>query len=151
MKVHGLAEIDRALERLPKDVAKKELRASLMAGGAILQKEWKNRAPVRAEPGYIRRSFGETGRGFLKQSIRRAILKRGTASMTVGVGIGRAFWGMLIEFGTRFMPARPWARPGWDAKKAQVLAAIKERLIKGVEKNALLLGSKSIRNVKARR
>lgn len=151
MKIHGLAELDRALQQLPKDVAKKELRGALMAGALIVERGAEERAPVRAEPGYIQRSFGPTGRGFLKRSVRRGVQKRSQASMTVAVGIGRAFWGMFQEFGTRFMPARPWLRPAWDATKERAAKTIGEELGKRIEKNALLLGSKSIRKVKAKR
>jgi HK97 gp10 family phage protein len=150
VKIHGLAELDRALTQLPKNIARKELRASVMAGARVIEKEWEARAPVRAEPGYIQRSFGPTGRGFLRRSIRRATIKGGGASVTVAVGIGRAFWGALLEFGTRFMPARPWARPGWDAKKGEAAQKIGEELGKRIEKNALLLGSASIRKVRSR-
>jgi hypothetical protein len=65
VKIHGLEELDRALQQLPKDIARKELRASVMAGARIVEKAAEDRAPVRDVPGWIQRSFGLTGRGFL--------------------------------------------------------------------------------------
>jgi HK97 gp10 family phage protein len=150
VKIHGLEELDRALQQLPKDIARKELRASVMAGARIVEKAAEDRAPVRDVPGWIQRSFGLTGRGFLKRSIRRATVKSGGASVTVQVGIGRAFWGALLEFGTRYMPARPWFRPAWDASREAAARKIGEDLGKRIEKNALLLGSASVRKVRSR-
>jgi HK97 gp10 family phage protein len=39
-------------------------------------------------------------------------------------GDSRAFIARMIEYGTRFMRARPWLRPAWDAGRGGVVPAV---------------------------
>jgi HK97 gp10 family phage protein len=139
-RITGASELDRVLKQLPTQVAKKELTGAVMAGADIVRKNAQSRAPFRFEPsGPIQRSKGVTYPGELKRSIRRRVQKMGTASVTVAVGIGRAFWGMFREFGTRHEPARPWFRPAWDESKLAALNKIGLELGKRIEAAAARL------------
>lgn len=133
-RIDGAAELDKVLRQLPIQVAKKELTGAVNAGADIVKKNLQSRAPFRFNPpGPIKRAKGATNPGELRRSIRRRVQKNGEASVTVAVGIGRAFWGMFQEFGTRFMPARPWFRPAWDESKLAALNKIGIELGKRIE------------------
>jgi len=137
--IHGAKEIEAVLKELPEQVGRNVLNGALMSGANVVVKEARARAP---------RGKGDTkdakGRnvGHLFQNIRRKRWKRGSHSAEVKIGIGAAFWGMFLEFGTSKMAARPWLRPAWDASKEKALAAIGKSLGRGLERAATKLAGK---------
>jgi HK97 gp10 family phage protein len=146
VNIDGASQIEALLKQMPERVARNVVNHSLMQGAAVVVRELKNDAPVgvygdggvRKVPTRKRQKFGS-----LASNIRRKTLKVGGASMTVGVGIGRAFWGLFDEFGTHHQPARPWFRRAWEAVKLQALDAIGKDLGKSVEREALKLAGET--------
>jgi len=111
IKVHGLEEINRALEALPNKIANKVLRRGVAAGGALLRIAMKQVAPVRQSGGSKliswsrkRGAVGSMTRmpGFLKAHIkslyRRKASKFGDVHYMVGP-VGDAYYGYILEVG----------------------------------------------------
>lgn len=138
-RLEGAKELDRVLGKLPKQLRGRVLTRAVRGGANIVRKEMRGRAPV------------ETGR--LRDNIvTRARRDRG-ASVTVSVGPARrTFYAGFIEFGTRFLPARPFLRPAFETVKFAALEEIGKRLGTEIEKAAVkLAGSFATSGLKAKR
>lgn len=72
-QVRGLADLDRALRELPKDLARTALNRAVRAGAATLLRAARAAAPVRSEPGLklIRPRTTRAGRRVQRQVARR--------------------------------------------------------------------------------
>ena len=112
--------------------------------------EAKAYAPVAEKP---HRAYG--GRytilpGALRASIsaRRIRDKAATVMNTIGPrkakGIDTFYW-RFVEFGTKYMAARPFLRPALHDNVARVIEAMRARLEKGVDREVRRMGYKSIR------
>lgn len=135
--VQGLAELHKALKQLPDNIARNVLRGAARAGGRAIQQEAKRRAPV--DTGRLRRAI------YLKQIREKSGMYQQT--LYVGVLMGKAhrtdkrtrrvngqkvtetvdqdaWYGVLIEYGTSKMAARPFMRPAWETKKGDALVAL---------------------------
>jgi HK97 gp10 family phage protein len=138
VQIKGAAELDRVLRQLPVEIARKELTGAVMEGANIVRRAVQDAAPVRVDP--TPKAIGKGGKGrlpgYLRANIRRGVVRAGTASVTIAVGTGAAFYGFMLEFGTRFMAARPWFRPAWEASREAALAKIGLALGKRVERAA---------------
>jgi HK97 gp10 family phage protein len=140
VSIHGAREIEKVLQMLPDRVAKKVIEGAVRQGANVIRAEARRRAPVRAEPGVKKRSKSRgTLPGFLKASISVKKIKQSPALVHLAVSVGRAFWGMFYEFGTRHQPARPFMRPAFDSAGGRALQKIGEWLGKGIDKEAAKL------------
>lgn len=135
--VAGLSEARRLLKQLPEKVQNKVLIDSVRAGTDIIHKAVKASAPQSTN----RRSKASYMYGHLKENIRMFKLKFNVPEETVifRVNTGDAFWARFLEYGTRFMPARPWFRPAVDANAERAVSAMKEKLAQGIEREAMKL------------
>lgn len=109
VKIHGLEELKRELEKLPPKIQKKVVKAALSAGGDILKQRMKDWA-IFSGP-YTR---GTIKRNIIKYWTKRA--KKGRMRLLVGPS-KKAAHGILQEFGTRFHGAQPFARHAWETGK----------------------------------
>lgn len=68
--------------------------------------------------------------GFAKRSLRRkTVLSADKTKATAMVGVlSEAFYVMFIEFGTRFIPKRPWLEPSFRGAVPAVDAALQANL-----------------------
>lgn len=142
VEIKGARELDELLKQLPDRVAKQVLAGALMSGGQVIRAEIQRRAPVRHDAGAKKIGKGAKGRlpGFLRASIARRRIRRGSAALTIGVGpLRSAFYAMFQEFGTRHQPARPFMRPAFDAKAGEALQKIGEALGRGIDRAAARL------------
>jgi len=98
VEVKGVEELKRTMRRLNREM-RKELNALLMELGEELADDMRQRAPR-----------GATGR--LSEGIT-AEKRRG--KVVVGPSIDTPY-GRFVEFGTKFVPARPFARPTFDTR-----------------------------------
>lgn len=145
-EVHGLQELEQALQELPLRIEKNLLRRALRQGGNVFLNEARARVPVQT--------------GKLKRSIRVRTdnVKNGGVRVQVSA---RAWYAHMIEFGTkahqikargkgvlafdgRFVKsaqhpgakAKPFMRPAFDGKQREAVeafrAAASEELIKEV-------------------
>lgn len=83
-QVRGLAELDRALRELPRDLARTALSRATRAGAAVLLRAARAAAPVRSEPGLklIRPRTTRAGRR-VQRAVARRIGRAGGGSVTL--------------------------------------------------------------------
>jgi HK97 gp10 family phage protein len=124
IEVKGLSELIDKLNKLPDKMAKRLFIRAISQGAKVIQDEVAMRAPVR-HPGPHERAGKPiaTGKselrypGNLKKQIVRRKVKREGQKVTYQVKpTPRAWYGRLVETGTRFAAARPFMRPAIDAK-----------------------------------
>lgn len=112
--VSGLAEMEAAIAALNREL-EAELPAIALAGADIVEAEIAARAPRRT--------------GALVSSLEDEVeRRRGTASAIVQVedsaASGTEHYAIFQEYGTSKMPAHPFFRPGVEAAKPKVEAAL---------------------------
>lgn len=127
IKIEGLKELDNRLKNLPFKVQKKVLNAAVRSGATIIKKEAKQRVPVRS--GFLKKNI--LVRKKKKQPIDKPIYQVGCSN--------KAWYGRIIEFGSRMVAARPWLRPAFDVSKQKVLDQIRKKLKIGIEREAAKL------------
>lgn len=154
VRVNGLSGLARALEALPKVIAKRYLRRAMVAGLTPMKEDARARAPVlktpddRRIPGALRdaiiiwrdRHPGSVAEKYYvlvrKIKINRAqrrlirVLNRAGRSITV---LGDAFYGTILEKGwtdkrTGAFHIFPFMRPAFEAGKEGAVTAFAESL-----------------------
>ncbi|MBK8916373.1 MAG: HK97 gp10 family phage protein [Phycisphaerales bacterium] len=141
-RIEGLSDLAKALREMPEDLSKNALRAGMRAGAATIRDEARLKVPILT--GRLREAV------YLKQV--RELSSRLTQVFFVGVRTGPkrkknkqtgaiekdysrdAWYWRFIEFGTRFMSARPFLRPAFERKKEAAVAAIAARLKVRIDK-----------------
>lgn len=145
IRISGAKEMEQLLRQLPQHLAKQVLTKALREAAKPILDEARSLAPVGQEAkGRVRLRTTKRGKvsidnyGKLKLNLRIANVPANQTpnSATVVVTVGKAFWGMFVEFGTRFMSARPFLRPAFEAKKMEVLKRLGESLGEQIEKAA---------------
>ncbi len=145
VRITGAREMEAVLRRLPGEIAQKALTAALRQAAEPVLDEARARAPVGKESkGRVRFRRSRKGKvtvsnyGKLRPSLRIATVpaSRTPHSATVVVTVGKAFWGLFVEFGTRFMAARPFLRPAFEARKMEALNRLGQSLGEQIEKAA---------------
>lgn len=142
VEIEGLQELQAKLLELPKRVAKNAVRQAANAAAAVIRNEIKLRAPVYSGPV----SAGHPPPGTLKRAIVSKYIKELSndfeAVFKVTVRKGKrftkqgkkenlsqdAYYAMWVELGTARMSARPFFRPGYEAKKQEALEALIQKL-----------------------
>lgn len=110
VQVVGLKEANRALKRLP-DVAKGEAQKVMDVTAFQVARSAQSRAPRSADGSHKRPA------GFLSRSIEWVSRPR---SLSAVVGVAKAaFYWKFVEYGTRFMSAKPFLRPSADQHRHQ--------------------------------
>jgi HK97 gp10 family phage protein len=167
VKVQGAPEVEAALQKLGPQIARRATTPALRAGGAVLRREIRAKAPDgpdKPHPKY----------GQLKDNIRVTLQRRANGMLVAVVHTGRAFWARFIEYGTvarrargfkdgerksmanratgEFfgkevgpMPRRPFFRPAFDGKAGEALAAIQARMKAEVENVGRLVAARGRR------
>lgn len=138
--IPGAKKLDELLKTLPLKVEKNVMGSALRAGAAVYRKEVRERVPVQLGP--------------LKKSVRiSSKTVKGVVSSSVKAGNRKAWYALLVEFGTKphkIKPKaakaleiggqvvkevehpgaqpKPYMRPGADAAHAAALAAVVKKL-----------------------
>lgn len=145
IRITGAREMEAVLRQLPAAIAKQTLTKALREAAQPVLDEARALAPVGQESrGRVRLRRTKRGKitisnyGKLKPSLRIATVPASQTphSATVVVTVGKAFWGMFVEFGTRFMSARPFLRPAFESKKMDALNRLGKALGEEIEKAA---------------
>lgn len=145
VRITGAREMAAVLLQLPHYIAKQALTKALREAAEPILDEARALAPVGQEAkGRVRLRRTKRGKvtisnyGKLKLSLRIANVPANQTphSATVVVTVGKAFWGLFVEFGTRFMAARPFMRPAFESKKMEALNRLGESLGEQIEKAA---------------
>lgn len=141
-RIEGLADLARSLREMPQDVRRNALRSGMRAGAREIQKDAQRRAPV--DTGRMRTNVylkripelvTELSEGWFVGVRMGPKRTRDKATGAVSKDYSRDAWyWRLVEFGTRFVPARPFMRPAFESQKEAAVAAIAARLKARIEK-----------------
>ena len=129
--ITGAKELDRVLKLLPKRLAERELISAARAGANVIRKEARARAPRGSDPSAASERFGS-----LRSNIRTTRVKKTGFSVEMAIHNGRAYWGRMLEFGTKHISPQAWMTPAFDTSAGSALNKVGERLGKGLEKTA---------------
>lgn len=129
VEVKGLKELEQRLRDEPKKIAVRVTRSAGRRAGQIFQTALEQHAPRLT--GFLATHIGVATKATsgAEGSIRVVIgLKPGEFTKGGRVHSWRPFWGLFQEFGTRFQPPKPWARPAFEQVKGQALNVFIEEL-----------------------
>lgn len=141
LKISGLADLERALEEMPRKAARRIVRQEATSAAAA----WADEMRARVRRGPHHQASGQTDYGVIAENILEKTTVRDDLSASVKVGPAKAaggymlFWVKFLEFGTRLrhrkggastgeMPAFPFIRPAFESKASSVL----DRFISGI-------------------
>jgi HK97 gp10 family phage protein len=123
VRITGVKEVDAALARLEKEEARKIIRQSIRRALKIMLDAARQLAPTG--PDQVLRGKPHAG-GFLRKMIKvRAFRgRRNEIAARVGVGEkdfkGDAFYGGMVEYGTKRQAAQGFMRRAFEETKARV-------------------------------
>jgi hypothetical protein len=146
VKIKGLEELAEALEKQPREVAKKIMKTGLKRAAGL----WREEMIRTVQRGWhvFSEKHSKGGRtreyGFLAQHIGlRAVLRGDELAGIVTVGpVKKGFWSLFMEFQSpgAHNPAPPFIRPAYETKKLAVrdkfIETIREQLKKIKAKKA---------------
>jgi HK97 gp10 family phage protein len=145
----GFDDLTDTLRALNSESALKVGTSAAREGGKMVKDAFVDAAPVGDGPtAKTRRTKGGKTVAFDYGHLRDNITVRKQRperehQIKFSVGVGAAFWGLFLEFGTRFMAARPWLRPAFDVVAPRVIDAIGRLLGIGIEREAKRLNRKA--------
>lgn len=123
-KVHGAAEIERAMKELGQQAANRIARSALNRGGTPIVKRAKDLVPVNT--------------GELKKAISKRLRRqrRGSDKQTLVIGIENptSRRAHFTEFGTANSAASPFLRPAMDETQATVVQTMTDAMRVGIER-----------------
>lgn len=138
-KVEGLAELDQALQELPKATARNVLKRVLTEQGQPIKDDGERLAP--RDTGGLQQSYTVS----TKLSRRQKSLNRKESDVEVYIGPGPAAKAVQTEFGNAHQAAQPHLRPAFDGNVMKVLNGIKDSLANEIEKARQRLAKKAER------
>lgn len=133
-KVSGFNEFSNLLKQLPRTVENKILReATRDTLKEVVLQPMKDNAPRNQGD----RSPASKEYGTLRSNIRVASLKKKRKGVQGAViSTGRAFWGYILEKGSRYIPANPWFTPVFTSRQESMIQTLGEKIGKGIEDEA---------------
>jgi len=144
LKLTGLREMENVLRQIPAEMSVKIVTAALKKSAVPILDEARSLAPLGKESkGRTRVRNNKKGNtvvsdyGKLKTSLKIINITkyRPGYSATVAVSVGKAFWGMFLEFGTKYMGKKPFMRPAFESKKAAAVSLLAMNLRKELDKS----------------
>jgi HK97 gp10 family phage protein len=139
-KIEGLADLDEALDELPKATARNVLLRTLKEQGAPIRDDGERNAPRLS--GGLKQSYTVS----TKLSGRQKKMNRKQSDVEVYIGPGPAPKGVQTEFGNAHQAAHPHLRPAFDGNVRKVLAGIAKSLTAEIEKARARLARKAERD-----
>lgn len=133
-KVDGFDQFARLLRELPRNVENRVLQNATRD----TLKETALQPIKKAAPRHKGdRSPASKQYGTLLSNIRVASLKKKRKNERGAViSTGRAFWGFILEKGSRYIPANPWFAPTFRAQRGAMEQTLGEKLGEGIEREA---------------
>jgi HK97 gp10 family phage protein len=132
--VQGLAELEKGLVELGRDVGLKGLSKATAAGARLIRDRARALAPK--DTGNLKKNIVVTKYRRVKDKSRETrhavvIRSKGKAGDK-----NNAFYGAFVERGTSKQPAQPFMRPAWEAKRKDAANTVMESMEKtiGTEK-----------------
>ncbi|WP_322070986.1 HK97-gp10 family putative phage morphogenesis protein [Paraburkholderia bannensis] len=125
------------LDRLETVASEEVLRQAAVAGARVIHAEVRLRAPVG-------NAYERKGTKHVPGTLKRSVLiayddeesVAGHLAIYLVTWSKDAFYGRFVEFGTSRAAAKPFLRPGYDAKKQQAAEAVIEVIQKKAEEAA---------------
>lgn len=142
-KTNGFEDFDKLLSELPDRVNDRVIQNAATGAMRIGQKaviaaapEDLNRPPETNNSYWARKL--RYGRLRDKRNIKVKASKRDKAEGSRGAYIttGMAFWGYILEIGSRYISAQPWFLPAITSAKDAIFTELGKRIGKGIEKEA---------------
>ena len=133
MKIQGLKELQRNLERLPQEIQGRALKATLTAGGQVIAKKAKTLIK-NEESGALKKSLGTV---FRRGRKGYAVIGARNGFQTEYKGKKRnpANYAHLVEYGhSGTVLAYPFLRPAIDATGNDVLSEMANGMTKAIDK-----------------
>lgn len=147
LKLDGFKELAAAMRELPERVAKNALRSAVSSAAAVVRDEAKLRAPV--DTGEMKRDImikrERDAKGGPMVATYSVYVRSGKKSRLAGKkrNVQRdSFYWRFVEYGTAKMPAQPFMRPAFQAKKEAAIDAMREKLDARIQKEATELSKK---------
>lgn len=134
-KIRGAKELDNALKSLGIELETKIAKSAIRAAAVVVAKEAKLRAP--ADGGVLKNSIQVVTRSKRKGAAVASVVTR--SGKRWNAKNMNAWYAGKVEFGTIYVPARPFLRPALDVKGA---AAVK-RMSEVINKKITLFAKKA--------
>lgn len=147
--LNGVEDLKRTLLQLNSESATKVGTSATREGAGVIKRAFVNAAPLGTEPTRKTRrtkkgSVVAFDYGHLRANIRlRKQRVTRQHQIKYSVGIGAAFWGLIQEFGSSRMAARPWMRPAFDLVGPFVVEEMGRLIGNGIAKEAKRLTRKA--------
>ncbi len=135
LKTHiaGANELRAVLVQLPDRARKRVLASAVRKAAKVVLVEAIAQAPVGTEPPDFKY-------GRLRDNLRVTARRGNDIDKAVfAVHNGRAYWANFLEFGTRYMAARPFMRSALEKSVPKALKVLGEAMGKGIEQEAKTL------------
>jgi len=144
VRIRGASEMEALLKKLPEKLSERAVLGALRESAKPVLEEARSRAPVgKQDKGRARVRLTKGGKtridpGTLRDNLKIMTVPRGLSShsASVVVTVGRAFWGMFVEFGTRYIIPRPFLRPAFEARWRESLDRLGKDLGDQIERAA---------------
>lgn len=134
IQVKGLPELRARLQELARAPDRRSVTAALKDGAEIVRADAQRRAPVSGHPHRLGRSRSIVMPGFMRAHLRVSALRRTEFFASVAVYVKqRAFYWRFVEFGTRYIRARPFLRPALEVNRVKAAETIVARLRERIE------------------
>lgn len=145
MELQGFKELESLLSTLPSKIENKVLQSATRGAISIAKPDIAAAAPRSTESvstssldGISERSIASRTYGQLHTNIKVENKRKGKSKGSRGAAIttGDSFWGFFLEFGTRYIPAKPWFEPAFRKNNVRMLEELKRRLAIGIDREA---------------
>lgn len=132
-EVRGLRELEDELADLDRKTGTRVIRSSLMAATLPMLKRARELAPVDPldKDGHIRDALGRRTKVREDSSV---VMRLGERNKAPKLTPQYKIHGPMLEFGTRYMAARPFLRPAFDSSVEQVLRLFSKSFGKNLRK-----------------
>jgi HK97 gp10 family phage protein len=146
VKITGIRELRRTIERLPAELKKRAEVPVLRAGAKPIYTAAKRKVPTGTgeSPGLLKRALGITVKKVKGSYSARVGARTGyDVRLKNGKKKDPSKYIHLVELGTRHSAPRPFIRPAIDSSKGQVLEAMSDGLEKHLHRTAKRLAKKA--------
>ena len=145
MKVEGLRELEKELERISKRTTRKSVARRVLKKEAQPLAELMRQGAPRDDMDLVESIAVGTKLSPRQRGLHRKMFRSDKAAVEMFVGAGALPQAHLQEFGTWFHPPQPWARPAWDQDHRAMLERISKSLWEEVQKSAARAERKAAR------
>ena len=126
MKITGIKELKRAMDKLPDELKKGAERRVLGAGAKPIVKAARSKVPKQS--GLLRKSIGQKVKKTKGEYSARIGPRTNMGGMVVRDGVSRFSdpnkYSHLVEYGTSHSAPQPFIRPAVESAKSEVVSAM---------------------------